>query len=360
MRAAKEYHGGGETPKPLPRRAPATVRQQFGDDPEMRRLQRDYDPGWGTSGESGDRYNKAIYELIKYVEGKRSRGEAATYDQGGRFPRKPLKVHGQNMSEIMTDDQGKEFVWWNRDEGPASPDIIVDGEFVRDPQFDKLSESDKWKSAGAVKIYGDFNKWFSNHGSDDQMYSITPSEGGNYDLDEGGTQGNVGREEAQAIADEARGGQGASATEDLLERLSQYKRGNKYAQGGKVKGYSMEVAGAKAQGPIQTSEEGEQYVSMELPNGEIATVFGDWESYGNPSRERVIEDMNYRIVPLGDGTYSLDVGEMESKMVRDEVGEFGEQATGGPGASRMEDLMEKLSDHKGPSKFAVRAARRQR
>lgn len=211
MRAVRQYHGGGETPKPLPRRAPATVRQQFGSDPELRSLQREYDPGWGTSGESGDRYNKALYELMKYVEGNRSRGEAATYDQGG-----------------------------------------------------------------------------------------------------------------------------------------------------KVKGYSMEVAGAKAQGPIQTSEEGEQYVSMELPNGEIATVFGDWESYGNPSRERVIEDMNYRIVPLGDGTYSLDVGEMESKMVREGVGEFGEQATGGPGASRIEDLMEKLSDHKGPSKFAVRATRRQR
>tara|TARA_R110000751_G_scaffold267853_6_gene367596 strand:+ start:99 stop:797 length:699 start_codon:yes stop_codon:yes gene_type:complete len=153
----------------------------------------------------------------------------------------------------------------------------------------------------------------------------------------------------------------STGTENLLERLRDYKDGGS-VQGGKVdeKGYSMEVAGAKAQGPVQSSDEGEQYVSMELPNGEVATVFGDWESYGNPSREGVIADMNYRIVPLGDGTYSLDVEEMESIMVRDEVKEFGEQATGGPGASRMEDLMEKLSDHKGPSKFAVRAARRQR
>ena len=86
---------------------------------------------------------------------------------------------------------------------------------------------------------------------------------------------------------------------------------------------------------------------MELPDGEVATVFGDWESYGNPDREGRIEDMDYRIYPLGDGTYALDTGEMESEMMRQEGRDFGAQAQGGQGASRMEDLLEMLNQRKG-------------
>jgi len=186
------------------------------------------------------------------------------------------------------------------------------------------------------------------------------------------------------LAKSAKGGQGASRIEDLLEKLSDYKRsqyGDKYKaggkfpdltgdgkvtmadilkgrgvksddfeQGGEVKGdgYSIKIAGQYAVGSIKTiPDSGQQYVSMELPDGKVVPVFGDWESYGNPNREGLIEDMDYRIFPLGDGTYSLDTGEMESEMSRDDSRKVAMEAQGGQGASRMEDLMEKLSDYKG-------------
>jgi len=110
---------------------------------------------------------------------------------------------------------------------------------------------------------------------------------------------------------------------------------------------SMKVAGQYARGPIRQTEDGNQFVEMELPSGEVAPVFGDWETYGNPNQEGLIEDLDYRIYPLGDGTYALDAGEMESEMLRDESREFARDTQGGPGASRMEDLLEKLSQRKG-------------
>jgi hypothetical protein len=154
------------------------------------------------------------------------------------------------------------------------------------------------------------------------------------------------------LAKSAKGGQGASRVEDLLEKLSDYKKsqyGNKYKAGGKVKGdgYSVKIPGQNAIGPIETTLEGNQFVYMELADGKTVPVFGDWESYGNPNREGLIEDLDYRILPLGDGTYSLDAGEMESEMMRDDSRKVAMEAQGGQGASRMEDLMEKLSDYKG-------------
>lgn len=110
---------------------------------------------------------------------------------------------------------------------------------------------------------------------------------------------------------------------------------------------SMKIAGQYARTPIQQTEDGNQFVEMELPDGEVATVFGDWESYGNPDREGRIEDMDYRIYPLGDGTYALDAGEMESETVRQEGRDFARDTQGGPGASQMEDLLEKLMQRKG-------------
>jgi len=122
-------------------------------------------------------------------------------------------------------------------------------------------------------------------------------------------------------------------------------------QGGQPQGdqpkESIKIAGQYAVTPIQQTEDGNQFVEMELPDGEVAPVFGDWESYGNPDQEGRIEDLDYRIYPLGDGTYALDAGEMESEMLREENREFARDTQGGPGASRMEDLLEKLTQRKG-------------
>jgi hypothetical protein len=110
---------------------------------------------------------------------------------------------------------------------------------------------------------------------------------------------------------------------------------------------SIKIAGQYAVGPIQQTQDGNQFVEMELPNGDIATVFGDWETYGNPNKEGLIEDLDYRIYPLGDGTFALDADEMESEMLRDEARGFAQQAQGGQGASQMEDLLEMLTQRKG-------------
>ncbi len=221
------------------------------------------------------------------------------------------------------------------------------------------------------------DKWYRTEGDEDQEFALDDYVMKNLDAKRSSVEETV-------MASEAQGGQGASKTEDLLEKLSDYKRnqyGNKYKEGGKfpdltgdgkvtmadilkgrgvksgkfeqggeVKGdgYSIKIAGQYAVGSIKTiPDSGQQYVSMELPDGKVVPVFGDWESYGNPNREGLIEDMDYRIFPLGDGTYSLDTGEMESEMMRDDSRKVAREAQGGQGASRMEDLMEKLSDYKG-------------
>ena len=147
----------------------------------------------------------------------------------------------------------------------------------------------------------------------------------------------------RTMAREARGGMGASATEDLLERLMQFKRnayGNKYEQGGMVskkKGSTIKIAGQYAVDSIKTTPEGNQYVSMELPDGKVVPVFGDWETYGNPDRERRIADLDYVIYPLGDGTYALDAAEAEAEMLRDEARGVAR------GSDDVEDLMQELN-----------------
>ena len=149
------------------------------------------------------------------------------------------------------------------------------------------------------------------------------------------------------VAYESKGGMGASATEDLLERLNQFKRnayGNKYEQGGEVKdGGTIKIAGQYAVDSIKTTPEGNQYVSMELPDGKVVPVFGDWETYGNPDRERRIADLDFRIYPLGDGTYALDAAEAEAEMLRDEARGVASEAVGGMGASLATPLASSLN-----------------
>ena len=105
----------------------------------------------------------------------------------------------------------------------------------------------------------------------------------------------------------------------------------------KKKGSTIKIAGQYAVDSIKTTPQGNQYVSMELPNGEVVPVFGDWETYGNPDRERRIEDLDYIIYPLGDGTYALDAAEAEAEMLRDEARGVA------IGSDDVEDLMQELN-----------------
>ena len=196
-------------------------------------------------------------------------------------------------------------------------------------------------------------KYYMKEGDEDQEYSMDDYVKDNYGAEKFMIEGQsyIGLPEKK-MAGEATGGMGASATEDLLERLNQFKRnayGNKYEQGGMVvkkKGSTIKIAGQYAVDSIKTTPQGNQYVSMELPNGEVVPVFGDWETYGNPDREGRIEDLDFRIYPLGDGTYALDAAEAEAEMLRDEARGVARESVGGMGASPTEDLLERLNQRR--------------
>ena len=122
---------------------------------------------------------------------------------------------------------------------------------------------------------------------------------------------------------------------------------NLYQKGGKVNGGTIKIAGQFAVDSIKTTPQGNQYVSMELPNGEVVPVFGAWETYGTPDRARRIADLDYVIYPLDDGTYALDAAEAEAEMLRDEARGVAREAVGGMGASATEDLLERLTQRRG-------------
>jgi hypothetical protein len=119
------------------------------------------------------------------------------------------------------------------------------------------------------------------------------------------------------------------------------------------------IAGQEAVSPIQEAPDGTQFIEMRLPDDKIAVVFGDWETYGDPvmdeNRQRIVADNDYAIYPLGDGTYALDGDAMEDMMANPEQYDRGERERemaaglkGGPGESRMADLMEMLNSMRGP------------
>lgn len=343
-----------------------SIMQQFGDDERGRSLQRSLQRRPGASRSTGDEDNRRTYRTMRYVEGERSQGRRASYEQGGRFPSNRLgeRMYGQETSEIRNDDKGT-FVWYAGD---------TDG-------LSSGSSDQEWKDKGAVKVYGDFSKYSNSRSPfihDNHDYIIRPAGDGSYELDEEQTQAQAGMEKGFGMAEEvqyndrgtakdllerlnrvnprsaeremsseARGGMGASATEDLLERLNQFKRnayGNKYEQGGMVvkkKGSTIKIAGQYAVDSIKTTPEGNQYVSMELPDGKVVPVFGDWETYGNPDREGRIEDLDFRIYPLGDGTYALDASEAEAEMLRDEARGVAKDA------DNTEDLLQELNQRGG-------------
>jgi len=349
------------------RREPTLIRQDYG--------YREDRPGSVSSIAEFDadrRRNPRPNPIIREANRRAFRPELQ-YDQGGRFPSNHLgeRMYGQETSEIKSDDKGT-FVWYAGD---------TDG-------LGSGASDQEWKDAGAVKVYGDFSKYSNSRSPfihDNHDYIIRPTGDGSYELDEEQTQAQAGMEKGYYMAEEvqyddrgttkdllerlnavnrsnrgvtpgrgeremageARGGMGASATEDLLERLSQYKRnayGNKYEQGGEVKkkGSTIKIAGQYAVDSIKTTPEGNQYVSMELPDGKVVPVFGDWETYGNPNQQGLIEDLDFVIYPLGDGTYALDAAEAEADMLRAESREVSRQA--GP---EVEDLLQELNQRGG-------------
>jgi len=317
------------TPKKLNRRSPMSIMQQYGSENELRSLQRKGQASPGASREAGDTYNQNLYKMMKHVEGKRSRGGSASYERGGSvdypYSYQPNRMTPQELNYKMRE--------LNAQRSAASKSRYASSED---------QDSDISRIEREIEYLSEYMPVRVRRVSDDK---------GNIEYKAYGKGGEI----EEQLAKESKGGMGASAVEDLLEKLGQYKKsnyGNKYNDGGEVKGdkevpSSIKIAGQYAVDSIKTTPEGNQYVSMELPDGKVVPVFGDWETYGNPDQEGRIEDLDYRIYPLGDGTYSLDAGEMESEMHRDENRKFGDQAVGGMGASPTEDLLERLNQARG-------------
>ncbi len=98
------------------------------------------------------------------------------------------------------------------------------------------------------------------------------------------------------------------------------------------------------QGP---SGENREYVMYESPNGESMKVYGNWNEYAVSQDEEgnmMIADEDYPIVENAEGEFVLDEATFDAQ---DRGREIGEEAEGGPGASKMEDLMQMLGGARG-------------
>lgn len=106
-----------------------------------------------------------------------------------------------------------------------------------------------------------------------------------------------------------------------------------------------------------------EYVMYESPNGEQIKVYGNWNEYAVSRDEQgrdMIADEDYPIVQNEDGEYVLDEvrhnENMDTAYEREPVErmarETAEEST--QGASKMENLLEKLRDHRGPRQLPGR------
>jgi len=98
--------------------------------------------------------------------------------------------------------------------------------------------------------------------------------------------------------------------------------------------------------PVQQDGDRE-FVMYESPNGEEVKVYGNWNEYAVSQDEEgnmMIADEDYPIIENENGEFVLDEATFEGQM---KGAEMGMGAEGGPGASPMEDLMEKLSGARG-------------
>jgi len=98
--------------------------------------------------------------------------------------------------------------------------------------------------------------------------------------------------------------------------------------------------------PVQRDGDRE-FVVYESPNGEEVKVYGNWNEYAVSQDEEgrmMIADEDYPIVENAEGEFVLDEETFEGQM---KGAEMGQGAEGGPGESKMQDLMEKLSQARG-------------
>lgn len=132
-----------------------------------------------------------------------------------------------------------------------------------------------------------------------------------------------------------------------MERMMQ---GMQQAQQGGPSGFNL--SGQYASPVMYDEETSREYVMYETEDGEEVKVYGNWNEYAVSMDEEgrdMIADEDYPVVQNEAGEYVMDEKQYEHMSAR-ESGDTEEQmmareVQGGPGASPMEDLMEKLNQY---------------
>lgn len=90
-----------------------------------------------------------------------------------------------------------------------------------------------------------------------------------------------------------------------------------------------------------------EFVMYDAPNGEQIKVYGNWNEYAVSQDENggmMIADEDYPIVEDQNGDFVLDEATFEGQSRGNQMGN---KAQGGPGASKMDDLMQMLNQSRG-------------
>lgn len=127
-----------------------------------------------------------------------------------------------------------------------------------------------------------------------------------------------------------------SSMSDMLRQAMEKKQGGKN---------SFTMTGQYT-GPVQRDGDRE-FVMYDSPNGEKVKVYGNWNEYAVSQDEEgnmMIGDEDYPVVQDENGDFVLDESTLDGKQRGVEASN---QAQGGPGASRTEDLMEMLGSMRG-------------
>ena len=129
-----------------------------------------------------------------------------------------------------------------------------------------------------------------------------------------------------------------SSMSDMLREMMEKKEGGKS---------SFSMMGQYTSSVMQEEDTGREYVMYDSPNGEQVKVYGNWNEYAVTRDEEgrdMIADEDYPIIQNKDGEFVLDEQTFEGRMGAIEEGRMAE---GGPGESRVQDLMERLSQRRG-------------
>ena len=128
-----------------------------------------------------------------------------------------------------------------------------------------------------------------------------------------------------------------SSMSDMLREAMEKKKGGKN---------SFTMTGQYTS-PVQRDGDRE-FVVYDSPNGEQVKVYGNWNEYAVSQDEQgnmMIGDEDYPIVENENGDFVLDEATFDGMQ---KAAEVANSAQGGPGASRTEDLLEKLGGMRGP------------